>query len=71
MMKISQKLIVEAIVVGLGLMILWYIMNFVDKNIWKKNMLISMFVTGVVFHLIAEFTGVNKWYCSNGNACSV
>ena len=69
MMKISQKLIIEAVVVGIGLMVLWYLMNLVDQNIWKKNMLVSMFITGVVFHLIAEFTGVNKWYCTNGNAC--
>lgn len=70
-MKITQKLIIEALVVGLGLMVLWYVMNMVDQNVWKKNMLVSMFITGAVFHLIAEFSGVNKWYCRNGNACSV
>jgi len=71
LMKVTQKLIIEALVVGLGLMILWYVMNMVDQNVWKKNMLVSMFITGAVFHLIAEFSGVNKWYCRNGNACSV
>lgn len=70
-MKVTQKLIIEAVVVGLGLMVLWYVMNMVDQNIWKKNMLVSMFITGAVFHLIAEFSGVNKWYCKNGNACNV
>lgn len=70
-MKVTQKLIIEALVVGLSLMVLWYVMNMVDQNIWKKNMLVSMFITGTVFHLIAEFSGVNKWYCRNGNACIV
>ena len=71
-MKISQKLIVEAVLVGFGLVVLWYLFNFINKKFSNKdNIIISLFVVGAIFHLIAEFSGVNKWYCSNGIACSV
>lgn len=38
---------------------------------WNKNhvMEITLFFIGVAVHLVCEFTGVNKWYCKNGNAC--
>lgn len=29
-----------------------------------------LFLTGVVIHLVAEFSGINAWYCKNGNACA-
>lgn len=28
-----------------------------------------LFLTGVAVHLIAEWSGVNRWYCKNGSAC--
>ena len=40
---------------------------------WNKNyvMELSLFLTGLLIHLICEYTGINKWYCRNGSACSV
>lgn len=71
-MKLTQKLIIEASAVGLGLVVLWYIFNMLSEKVSKKeNIIISLFVVGASFHLIAEFTGMNQWYCKNGNACSV
>lgn len=32
-------------------------------------MLLSLFMTGAVIHLGCEVTGINKYYCKNGNAC--
>lgn len=29
----------------------------------------SLFVTGALVHSLAEYRGVNKWYCKNGVAC--
>ncbi len=71
-MKLTQKLIIEASAVGLGLVVLWYVFNMLSEKVSKKeNIIISLFVVGASFHLIAEFTGMNQWYCRNGNACSV
>ena len=38
---------------------------------WNKfyTMEITLFFTGVFIHLFCEFSGINKWYCSNGVAC--
>ena len=43
----------------------------VCKN-WNKNhiMELSLFITGFLIHILCEFTGLNKWYCINGRACS-
>ena len=39
---------------------------------WNKNhiMELSLFITGFLIHILCEFTGLNKWYCINGRACS-
>ena len=39
---------------------------------WNKYyvMEIALFFTGFCLHLGCEFTGINKWYCKHGNACS-
>ena len=28
-----------------------------------------MFLIGVIAHIVAEFSGMNKWYCKHGQAC--
>lgn len=74
-----MQLIYEAIVVGISTVIFGNIAAFlvgpffkVDlpkecKN-WNKfyAMEITLFVTGVLFHLTFEYAGLNKWYCKNG-----
>jgi len=42
-----------------------------SKKDWNKNyaMEIALFLTGVFAHLFCEFSGINRWYCKNGNAC--
>ena len=76
------QLLIEAFIVGIVLILIAYLVNFVIAKLyftnlpkickkWNKNhiMEISLFFIGVVTHLVCEFTGVNKWYCKNGNAC--
>jgi hypothetical protein len=77
-----KQLIYEAVVVGIAFVIFGNIAAFlvgpffkVDlpeecKN-WNKfyAMEITLFVAGVLGHLVFEFSGANKWYCKNGFAC--
>tara|TARA_B100001142_G_C14134007_1_gene578007 strand:+ start:590 stop:832 length:243 start_codon:yes stop_codon:yes gene_type:complete len=39
---------------------------------WNKfyTMEVTLFLTGFLIHLFCEFSGINKWYCKNGIACS-
>uniref|UniRef100_A0A6C0L162 Uncharacterized protein n=1 Tax=viral metagenome TaxID=1070528 RepID=A0A6C0L162_9ZZZZ len=38
---------------------------------WNKNhiMELCLFLTGFFLHLLCEYSGINRWYCKNGNAC--
>lgn len=78
-----MKLLVEAIVVGLAVLVCGSIVGYVVGKCfsidlptvckkWNKNhiMEISLFLTGFILHLICEIGGVNKWYCKHGRACS-
>jgi len=66
-------LIVEALFVGLGLMILGFLVLTLMKALFGSGWLVvalGLFVAGFLFHLTAEMTGVNRWYCLHGNACT-
>lgn len=77
------KLLVEALVVGLLVLVVGIVVSFgvgalfsvdlpaVCKK-WNKNyrMELCLFLTGFIIHLVCELSGINKWYCKNGNACS-
>ena len=76
-----KTLLIEAGVVGLativvGLLVALSLKNLFKlnmpishKNINKNNMVMLLFITGFLIHIICEISGLNKWYCSNGNAC--
>lgn len=57
--------VVEALIVGVATLLLGLFMN----SVFKNNLHVVLFTTGVLIHLLCEVTGVNKWYCKNGNAC--
>ena len=40
---------------------------------WNKNyvMEVCLFLTGCAVHILCEVTGLNGWYCRNGNACKM
>ena len=78
-----KELFIEALVVGILVVIFGTLASFLIGKFfsidlppackdWNKNyvMEISLFVTGIVTHLICEAIGLNKWYCKNGKACS-
>jgi ABC-type antimicrobial peptide transport system permease subunit len=78
-----MKILTEALVVGILIVIIGTIVSFfLGKMVfkvklppvcddWNKNyiMEISFFLTGFLTHLAFECMGTNKWYCKYGNAC--
>lgn len=77
-----MKLLKEAVVVGIATVVIGTLVGFVMGKLfsmnlpaickkWNKNhiMEITLFLTGFLLHIICEYTGINKWYCKNGNAC--
>ena len=72
-----ESVSVGVIVVLVGTLISFIVSKFTKTDLppvcknWNKNyiMEITLFFVGVFTHLICEFTGLNKWYCKNGNAC--
>ena len=76
------RLLVEAVAVGLTIVVVGTLVSLVVGRMmgtdlppvckaWNKNyiMEISLFLTGVVTHLLFNFGGIGKWYCKNGFAC--
>ena len=69
-------LIIEALAVGVGVMIIGLLLMWLAKNILPKTNLntffahtVMLFILGVTVHLVCEWIGVNNWYCKNGSAC--
>jgi len=76
------RLLLEAFIVGIitalvGTLVSWTLSKPFKVELppvcddWNKNyvMEINLFLTGFIVHLLCEISGVNKWYCTNGNAC--
>jgi len=68
-------LLMEAAAVGVLTVILGIIvvsvMNLMKLKLAREvSMGIALFIIGGLIHLFCEVTGVNKWYCKNGHACS-
>jgi hypothetical protein len=69
-----MQLLYEAISIGILVIIMGYLIIYLMKemklNMSRDNqMTLGFFILGVSIHLFCEFTGINKWYCKNGNAC--
>lgn len=74
-----NNLFKEAFIVGIATSILGTFLSYLSMAYGQKSftvkfdnwtsIIISEFFTGFILHYIAEYYGVNKWYCKNGNAC--
>ena len=52
-----MNVLAEALIVGIGLVVVYWAVEKLGYSKW-----VTLFVSGVVFHLLAEVTGVNAAY---------
>ena len=77
-----KNLLIEALFVGVVTVIIGNLAGYIIGTLlkvdlpivckdWNKyyTMELSLFLTGVLVHLLCEYTGINKWYCKHGIAC--
>lgn len=71
-----QDLLKEVLGVGLILVVVGLALHLLTVHFYGQHDLNNMgiyalhlFGAGVVVHLLCEYSGINKWYCQNGNAC--
>jgi|LauGreDrversion4_2_1035121.scaffolds.fasta_scaffold311136_2 hypothetical protein len=64
MSKSFEKVLTEAIVVGILFIVLFYA---IEKVFPKFHKFIKLFVTASLFHIICEYTGINIWYVKDYN----
>lgn len=70
------RIFVEAIVVGVVMMLVGYPCGLAASKIVPVNggdhvrvMYLGLFLTGLSSHLLFEALKINLWYCVNGFAC--
>ena len=65
-----QQLALEAAVVGVGLIPIWMLVRRATTamNIYGNKEIIDIALAGAAFHLLAEESGLNTWYLTNGYA---
>uniref|UniRef100_A0A6C0M071 Uncharacterized protein n=1 Tax=viral metagenome TaxID=1070528 RepID=A0A6C0M071_9ZZZZ len=61
-MKPFITILQEALAVGLVLIVIYWLVN---RLLLKYNIWIKLMVSGMLFHIIFEYTGINRWYVSN------
>jgi hypothetical protein len=52
-----MNVLVEALIVGIGLVVIYWVVEKLGYSKW-----VTLFLAGVVFHLLAEVSGVNAAY---------
>lgn len=57
-MRSLQTVMFEAIVIGIMNLVVFYVLS-----IFIKNPVITLFICGVLIHLILEYLGINEWWC--------
>lgn len=71
----TKNILTEAVIVGVSLVIVGMVLHLIASKMKHHDMnnnvtlALHFFVAGFCVHLLAEYTGVNRWYCAHGNAC--
>jgi hypothetical protein len=79
-MNIMKILLTEAFLVGVLIIPLGFLVLglsfFLQNNVKLYRdmgpnfiMITGFFALGFITHIVCELSGINKWYCKNGNAC--
>lgn len=66
--KTLKSVLFEASVVGIGLVVLFYIFKQLDKyipDLFGYKEIQTLFIVGVLFHILCEYTGINVWYAKD------
>ena len=58
--KSDEKILIEAFVIGIVILPLYYILMIV-----MGNGFCTLFLTAAILHLLFEMTSINKWYVDN------
>jgi hypothetical protein len=69
-MKSFNTVLFESIFVGALLVVLYTLVEYIAKNILNVTNIPSfalLFLSGALFHLICEYTGINVWYVREYN----
>ena len=65
-----NALLIEVIIVGIATAILGaLIIHTTGVAQLNRGLIGVLFLTGALIHILAEASGINKWYCGNGYAC--
>jgi hypothetical protein len=69
MSKPFSIILMEAVVVGILLIIVYNIVNVILRlyKLGDKMGLLVLFVSGFIFHILCEITGINLWYVKDYN----
>ena len=63
-------LILEAVIVGIAFVVLSIIIHFLfgyfhkEREMEKSSLLLQAFITAALFHIIADYSGLNDFYVS-------
>lgn len=63
--KEPQTVFVEAGVVGLLLVIFYSVLSYLLPRDFMFKHFVVLFLSGALFHLVFEYTGLNLWYVQN------
>jgi hypothetical protein len=66
----TNSVYIEALAVGILTAVFGTLLSRIIPYSSPPFILLSYFIVGFLIHLFCQITRINKWYCTNGNACN-